>query len=51
MAEAVVTAGAATEHAEAPQLAELLNPEAGRTSDIERALPLKRVESIRPSIA
>ena len=35
MAEAVVTAGAATEHAEAPQLAELLNPEAGRTSDIE----------------
>ena len=35
MAKAVVTAGAATEHAEAPQLAELLNPEAGRTSDIE----------------
>ena len=36
MATAVVTAGAATEHAEAPQLAELLNPEASRTSDIER---------------
>ena len=35
MAKAIVTAGAATEHAEAPQLAELLNPEAGRTSDIE----------------
>ena len=33
--KAVVTAGAATEHAEAPQLAELLNPEAGLTSDIE----------------
>lgn len=33
--KAVVTAGAATEHAEAPQLAELLNSEAGRTSDIE----------------
>ena len=35
MAEAVVTASAATEHAEGPQLAELLNQEAGRTSDIE----------------
>ena len=33
--KAVVTAGAATEHAEAPQLAELLNSEASRTSDIE----------------
>ena len=35
MTTAVVTAGAATEHAEAPQLAELLNSEASRTSDIE----------------
>ena len=47
MATAVVTAGAATEHAEAPQLAELLNPEAGRTSDIE--LKVIRSEMIKYS--
>ena len=35
MAKAVVTASAATEHAAAPQLDELLNPEARPTSDIE----------------
>ena len=43
--KAVATAGAATEHAEAPQLAELLNSEAGLTSDIE--LKVIRSEMIK----